>query len=155
MDANRLTTAQKRMQTRMGTSMRQPTAMQREANLSGVGYNTKVTAIDRPVTNHGMSGIKIQNQGPGRQIYDRNYYLNLLKSKNNEIVGEINKMNMEIDVAARPNDRDDMRMSTVNRIQTMMDSLKRYEQLLADKEEQVHFDADAVKDCQAIREDIE
>lgn len=61
MDANRLTTAQKRMQTgmRMGTSMRQPTAMQREANLSGVGYNTKVTAIDRPVTNHGMSGIKI------------------------------------------------------------------------------------------------
>ena len=50
---------------RMGTSMRQPTAM-RDPNLSGVGYNTKVTAIDRPVTNHGMSGIKIQNQGPGR-----------------------------------------------------------------------------------------
>ena len=43
---------------RMGTSMRQPTAM-REANLSGVGYNTKVTAVDRPVTNHGMSGIKV------------------------------------------------------------------------------------------------
>ena len=61
MDPNRLTTAQKRMQTgmRMGTSMRQPTGMQREANFSGVGYNTKVTAIDRPVTNHGMSGIKI------------------------------------------------------------------------------------------------
>jgi len=50
---------------RMGTSMRQPTAM-REANLSGVGYNTKVTAVDRPVTNHGMSGIKVVNQGPGR-----------------------------------------------------------------------------------------
>jgi|TARA_B110000305_G_C19407062_1_gene623357 hypothetical protein len=43
---------------RMGTSMRQPTAM-REANLSGVGYNTQVKAIDRPVTNHGMSGIKV------------------------------------------------------------------------------------------------
>ena len=57
---NRVSTGQKRMQTgmRMGTSMRQPTAM-REANLSGVGYNTKVTAIDRPVTNHGMSGIKV------------------------------------------------------------------------------------------------
>ena len=45
---------------RMGTSMRQPTAM-REANLSGVGYNTKVTAVDRPVTNHGMSGIKVSS----------------------------------------------------------------------------------------------
>ena len=99
MDASRLTTAQKRMQTgmRMGTSMRQPTGMQREANFSGVGYNTKVTAIDRPVTNHGMSGIKIQNQGPGRQIYDRNYYFNLLKQKNNDIVGEINKMKQEVE----------------------------------------------------------
>ena len=45
---------------RMGTSMRAPTAA-REANLTGVGYNTKVTAIDRPITNHGMSGIKVQN----------------------------------------------------------------------------------------------
>ena len=62
MDPSRLTTAQKKMsnQMRMGTSMRQPTAM-KDPNLSGVGYNTKVTAIDRPVTNHGMSGIKIQN----------------------------------------------------------------------------------------------
>jgi len=40
--------------------------MQREANLTGVGYNTKVTAIDRPVTNHGMTGVKMANQGPGR-----------------------------------------------------------------------------------------
>ncbi len=45
---------------RMGTSMRQGTA-QREVNVSGVGYNTNVTAVDRPVTNHGMSGIKVQN----------------------------------------------------------------------------------------------
>jgi len=42
---------------RMGTSMRGP--MQKEANLSGIGYNTKVTAVDRPVTNHGMAGIKV------------------------------------------------------------------------------------------------
>jgi len=64
----------------------------RETNLSGVGYNTKVTAVDRPVTNHGMSGITVSNQGPGRQIYDRTYYHNLLKNKNNDIVSEINKM---------------------------------------------------------------
>ena len=51
---------------RMATGMRMGTAARKEANLSGVGYNTKVTAIDRPVTNHGMSGIKVVNQGPGR-----------------------------------------------------------------------------------------
>ena len=81
---------------RMGTSMRQPTAM-RQANYQGVGYNTKVTAIDRPVTNHGMSGIKVVNQGPGRQIYDRSYYFNLLKNKNNDINNEIDKMKSEVE----------------------------------------------------------
>jgi len=80
----------------MGTSMRQPTAI-REANLSGVGYNTKVTAVDRPVTNHGISGIKVANQGPGRQIYDRSYFYNMLKTKNNDIVGEITKMKQEVE----------------------------------------------------------
>ena len=88
---------------RIGTGMRQPTAMQREVNLTGVGYNAKVTAIDRPVTNHGMSGIKIQNQGPGRQIYDRSYYMNLLKTKNGEIVGEITKMKQEVEDTGKDN----------------------------------------------------
>ena len=65
---------------------------QREVNLSGVGYNTKISAVDRPITNHGLSGMAGQMQGPGRQIYDRNYYANLLKQKNIDIVAEINKM---------------------------------------------------------------
>ena len=81
----------------MGTGMRQSTAMQKEANLTGVGYNTKVTAVDRPVTNHGMSGIKMANQGPGRQIYDRTYYKNLLKTKQTEITDEITKMKQEVE----------------------------------------------------------
>lgn len=40
--------------------MRMPTAMRQnqEKNFEGVGYNTKINAIDRPLTNHGMSGIK-------------------------------------------------------------------------------------------------
>jgi len=69
----------------------------RQANYEGVGYNTKVTAIDRPVTNHGMSGIKVQNIGHGRQIYDRSYYYNQLKNKNSEIVTEIEKMKQEVE----------------------------------------------------------
>lgn len=44
-----------------------------------------------------MSGIKMSNQGPGRQVYDRSYYFNLLKNKNNIIVGEIDKMKTEVE----------------------------------------------------------
>jgi hypothetical protein len=50
---------------RLGTAARVTTA-QREVNLGGVGYNTKVSSVDRPVTNHGLSGIIGANAGPGR-----------------------------------------------------------------------------------------
>jgi hypothetical protein len=39
-----------------------------------------------------MMGMSAKTVGPGRQIYDRNYYSNLLKQKNIEIASEINKM---------------------------------------------------------------
>jgi len=113
---------------RLGTSMRQPTAM-REANLSGVGYNTKVTAIDRPVTNHGMSGIKVQNQGPGRQIYDRSYYHNLLKNKNNEIVSEINKMKQEVEDINKDNTT---YLTLERKYEALIKDVRKYEGELAD-----------------------
>lgn len=127
--ANRQGTSQ-RMGTgmRMGTSMRQPTAM-KDPNLSGVGYNTKVTAIDRPVTNHGMSGIKIQNQGPGRQIYDRSYYFNLLKNKNNEILGEINKMKSEVEDINKDNTT---YLTLERKYEALIKDVRKYEGELAD-----------------------
>ena len=66
---------------RMTTAMRQGTAAQRQPNFSGVGQNTKVNVVERPITNHGVSvvGLKSNAAGPGRQIYDRSYYLNLHK----------------------------------------------------------------------------
>lgn len=65
----------------MTTAMRQGTAARKEVNYSGVGQNTAVKVVERPITNHGVgvSGLKTALQGPGRQIYDRNYYNNLLK----------------------------------------------------------------------------
>jgi intraflagellar transport protein 74 len=49
--------------------------------------------VDRPVTNHGMSGMMgMKASGGGRQIYDRNYYATTLKTKNIEIANEIQKM---------------------------------------------------------------
>ena len=101
----------------------------RDPNLSGVGYNTKVTAIDRPVTNHGMSGIKVQNQGPGRQIYDRSYYMNQLKNKNNEIVTEINKMKQEVEDINKDNNT---YLTLERKYEALIKDVRKYEGELAD-----------------------
>ena len=47
--------------------------------------------------------MQTKTQGPGRQIYDRNYYFNLLKSKNQEIGNEIVKMKQEVESINRDN----------------------------------------------------
>ena len=92
-----------RIGTRMGTGMRQPTAMKKEVNTDSVGYNTNVNIVNRPVTNHGVMGITATSQGPKRKIYDKSYYLNLLKSKNTELSTEVSKFKKEIDVINKDN----------------------------------------------------
>ena len=77
--------------------------MKKEVNTDSVGYNTNVNVINRPVTNHGVSGITATSQGPKRKIYDKSYYLNLLKSKNTELSSEITKFKKEIDVINKDN----------------------------------------------------
>lgn len=101
----------------------------REANLQGVGYNTKVNAIDRPVTNHGMSGIKVVNQGPGRQIYDRSYYFNLLKNKNNDILNEIDKMKSEVEQINKDNQT---YLNLERKYESLIKDVRKYEGELAD-----------------------
>lgn len=88
---------------RMGTGMRQPTAMRKEINTDSVGYNTDVKVVNRPVTNHGLTGITASGQGPKRKIYDKSYFLNLLKSKNTEISNEIGKFKKEIETINKDN----------------------------------------------------
>lgn len=97
--------------------------------MTGVGYNTKVTAIDRPVTNHGMSGIKSVNQGPGRQIYDRSYYYNLLKNKNNDIVNEIDKMKSEVEQINKDNST---YLTYERKYESLIKDVRKYEGELAD-----------------------
>lgn len=75
--------------------------------------------MDRPVTNHGMMGMGTAKAGPGRQIYDRNYYANLLKNKNIEIASEISKMKQEVEDITRDNS-------------TYVNLERKYEQLIKD-----------------------
>lgn len=87
----------------MGTGMRQPTAMKKEINTDSVGYNSSVNITNRPITNHGVSGVTTASVGPKRKVYDKSYYLNLLKAKNTEISSEITKFKKEIEVINKDN----------------------------------------------------
>lgn len=98
-------------------------------NLSGVGYNTKVSTVDRPVTNHGMMGMQEKKAGPGRQIYDRNYYANLLKNKNLEISNEIQKMKNEVENIGKDNST---YLTLERKYENLIKDVRRYEGELAD-----------------------
>jgi len=114
---------------RLGTGMRVGTAA-KQANFSGVGQNTKVNVVERPMTNHGVSvGLKNNAAGPGRQIYDRTFYLNQLKSKNTEIMNEINKMKSEVDEINKDNST---YMTLERKYETLIKDVRRYEGELAD-----------------------
>jgi len=54
--------------------------------------DTNVQIEHRPITQHGMTGMKTASKGPNRKIADRNYYENELKGKLIEIVKEIDSM---------------------------------------------------------------
>mmetsp|Transcript_30506 Transcript_30506/g.29969 ORF Transcript_30506/g.29969 Transcript_30506/m.29969 type:complete len:529 (+) Transcript_30506:13-1599(+) len=88
---------------RMGTGYKQPTGVKKDIKTEGVGYKSDVNIVNRPVTNHGLSGITSTSHGPKRKIYDKSYYLNLLKSKNTEISSEISKFKKEIDTINKDN----------------------------------------------------
>ncbi|CAD8054404.1 unnamed protein product [Paramecium sonneborni] len=83
-------------QQRMGTSaMRVPTrmttAMRNDPNFQSVANTTNLKFVDRPVTQHGIIGVKPTTAGPGRQIQDKSYYLNQLREKQKEIFNEIER----------------------------------------------------------------
>lgn len=101
----------------------------REVNYSGVGYNTKVNSVARPVTNHGVSGMMTANAGPGRQVYDRNYYSNSLKNKNNEILLEIQKMKQEVEDMNKDNST---YLTLERKYETLIKDVRKFEGELAD-----------------------
>ena len=88
-----------------------------------------MNAIERPITNHGMSGMTGQAKGPGRQIYDRSYYVNLLKSKNNEIMNEISKLKTEVEEINKDNTT---YLTFERKYETLIKDVRKYEGELAD-----------------------
>jgi len=69
----------------------------------GVGAHTEVTIADRPMTMHGLSGMKTGSMGPGRQVYDKTYYTVELRKRTAELSAELETMNNEISEIAEDN----------------------------------------------------
>jgi len=88
---------------RAPSSYKQPTGVKKDVKTDGVGYESKVNIESRPVTTQGLSGVKSVTGGPKRKVYDKSYYLNLLKSKNSEISTEITKFKKEVDTINKDN----------------------------------------------------
>ncbi|CAK72779.1 unnamed protein product (macronuclear) [Paramecium tetraurelia] len=95
-------------QQRMGTAaMRVPTrmttAMRNDPNFQSVANTTNLKFVDRPVTQHGIIGVKPTTAGPGRQIQDKSYYLNQLREKQKEIFNEIERFKKQQDEIQKAN----------------------------------------------------
>lgn len=79
--------------TAMGT--RQGTAQQSQIPGVGLVSDVKVTT-NRPMTQQGIGGLKTGKVGPGRQIYDKSYFMGELRRRISELQGELNQFNNEI-----------------------------------------------------------
>jgi len=89
---------QSRAGNRMTTSngMRLGTAQGGGAGLASVGLSTNVVVDNRPVTRAGgLTGMSTQSFGPGRQIADDRYFVNLLRTRITEINQEMENMRNE------------------------------------------------------------
>uniref|UniRef100_A0A8C2C6P1 Intraflagellar transport 74 n=1 Tax=Cyprinus carpio TaxID=7962 RepID=A0A8C2C6P1_CYPCA len=65
--------------------------------------SAQIKVADRPVTQQGLSGMKMAMKGPQRQILDKSYYLGLLRSKISELTMESSKLQKDIDTFSQEN----------------------------------------------------
>lgn len=69
---------------RLGTALGRPGTGMRPGTAS-LNPNLQVGG-ERPVTQQGMAGLQGASHGPGRQIFDKSYYMNLLRQKKQDVV---------------------------------------------------------------------
>ncbi len=79
---------------RLGTA-----AGQQAAGPGGTRTGVNVQVENRPITNHGVLGMKFASGGGGRKVLDKNYFLNELRQKRMEIANTTQQMKVQ----AQPN----------------------------------------------------
>eukprot|EP00656_Telonema_subtile_P032433 TRINITY_DN3560_c0_g1_i1.p1 TRINITY_DN3560_c0_g1~~TRINITY_DN3560_c0_g1_i1.p1 ORF type:complete len:633 (-),score=181.91 TRINITY_DN3560_c0_g1_i1:259-2157(-) len=88
---------------RLGTGMRPPSGQAPPG--TGVGLMTPLNIDARPVTQQGVAAARVKTgqatAGPGRQVADKTYYLNILRNKTQDISKEMDRLQEEIDTKQR------------------------------------------------------
>ena len=80
------------MNVRLNTGLRAPTGY-RAGQLSSQLLKSKALKLcERPVTQQGVSGLKSQIAGPRRKVFDKSYYVQAYKKKNERLTQEIAKL---------------------------------------------------------------
>ncbi|KAM4640413.1 intraflagellar transport protein 74 homolog isoform 3-T4 [Amazona ochrocephala] len=118
--------------TRIGTGM--PPSTSRPASRGGPSatggvLSSQIKVADRPVTQHGLSGMKTAMKGPQRQIMDKTYYLGLLRSKTSELTTEINKLQEEAEMYKQEKS---VYLSYEKRAEALAGEIKEFQGQLAD-----------------------
>ena len=67
------------------------------AGQAPVNHFQDVHVVNRPVTNHGLTGMKTSNLGPGRGVFNKSYYMGLITQKNTELHDEIERFQTEME----------------------------------------------------------
>ncbi|NWX92592.1 IFT74 protein, partial [Nothoprocta ornata] len=91
--------------------------------------SSQIKVADRPVTQQGLSGMKMGTKGPQRQIMDKTYYLGLLRSKINDLTAEINKLQKEVEMYKQENS---VYLSYEKRAEALAGEIKDFQGQLAD-----------------------
>uniref|UniRef100_A0A8C6ZV20 Intraflagellar transport 74 n=1 Tax=Nothoprocta perdicaria TaxID=30464 RepID=A0A8C6ZV20_NOTPE len=118
--------------TRIGTGMPPNTSRpgSRGGSTSTAGVlSSQIKVADRPVTQQGLSGMKMGTKGPQRQIMDKTYYLGLLRSKINDLTAEINKLQKEVEMYKQENS---VYLSYEKRAEALAGEIKDFQGQLAD-----------------------
>ncbi|KAL6756806.1 intraflagellar transport protein IFT-71/74 [Haematococcus lacustris] len=83
---------------RMGTAQGRPGTGQQAAAPNGPRTGTTVHVENRPITNHGVSGMKFAAPaGGGRKVLDKNFFMNELRQKRMEIANVTQSMQAELE----------------------------------------------------------
>jgi len=69
----------------------------------GIALSASVNVSDRPVTGHGVMGMKMTNQPTGRIVEDSAYYIGLLRTKIKEVNEETSKLRDEVEHQSKDN----------------------------------------------------
>ncbi|XP_010221063.1 PREDICTED: intraflagellar transport protein 74 homolog [Tinamus guttatus] len=112
----------------MPPSTSRPGSRGGSSSTTGV-LSSQIKVADRPVTQQGLSGMKMGTKGPQRQIMDKTYYLGLLRSKINDLTAEINKLQKEVEMYKQENS---VYLSYEKRAEALAGEIKDFQGQLAD-----------------------